>query len=118
MQLHVDGLATGGDLHLLERQADDVGDLADRLPPRGQDVVAPGIVASILVTFTVSFDEFVLAFFLSGNQPTLPVYIWSQIRFPAKLPNVLALGSILLLASVLMLVIAEYFRRRSSGKHF
>ncbi|MEP2028078.1 MAG: ABC transporter permease [Paracoccaceae bacterium] len=76
-------------------------------------IVAPGIVASLLVTFTVSFDEFVLAFFLSGNQPTLPVYIWSQIRFPAKLPNTLALGSLLLLASVFLLVVAEYFRRRS-----
>lgn len=77
-------------------------------------VIAPGIVASILVTFTVSFDEFVLAFFLSGNRPTLPVYIWSQIRFPAKLPNTLALGSLLLLASILLLVVAEYFRRRST----
>ena len=77
-------------------------------------IVAPGIVASLLVTFTVSFDEFVLAFFLSGNQPTLPVYIWSQIRFPAKLPNTLALGSLLLLASVCLLVVAEYFRRRSA----
>lgn len=79
-------------------------------------IVATGIVSSLLVTFTVSFDEFVLAFFLSGNQPTLPVYIWSQIRFPAKLPNTLALGSLLLLASVVLLVIAETFRRRSSGK--
>ncbi len=77
-------------------------------------IVAPGIVASLLVTFTVSFDEFVLAFFLSGNQPTLPVYIWSQIRFPAKLPNTLALGSLLLLASVALLVVAEYFRHRSA----
>ena len=77
-------------------------------------IVAPGIVSSLLVTFTVSFDEFVLAFFLAGNQPTLPVYIWSQIRFPAKLPNTLALGSLLLLASVALLVVAEYFRRRSS----
>ncbi|MCP5087812.1 MAG: ABC transporter permease, partial [Rhodobacteraceae bacterium] len=31
-------------------------------------IVAPGIVSSLLVSFTVSFDEFVLAFFLSGNQ--------------------------------------------------
>lgn len=78
-------------------------------------VVAPGIIASFLVTFTVSLDEFVLAFFLTGNQPTLPVYIWSQIRFPAKLPNVLALGSILLVTSVLLLIVAEYFRQRSSA---
>ncbi|WP_120500740.1 ABC transporter permease [Roseovarius sp. EL26] len=77
-------------------------------------IVSPGIIASLLVTFTVSFDEFVLAFFLSGNQPTLPVYIWSQIRFPAKLPNTLALGSLLLLSSVILLLVAEYFRRRST----
>lgn len=77
-------------------------------------IVAPGIIASLLVTFTVSFDEFVLAFFLSGNQPTLPVYIWSQIRFPAKLPSTLALGSLLLLFSILLLLTAEYFRRRST----
>ena len=77
-------------------------------------MVAPGLIASCLVSFTISLDEFVLAFFLSGNQPTLPVYIWSQVRFPAKLPNTLALGSILLFSSVLLLVAAEYFRRRSS----
>lgn len=77
-------------------------------------IVSPGIIASFLVTFTVSFDEFVLAFFLSGNEPTLPVYIWSQIRFPAKLPNTLALGSLLLLSSVLLLLVAEYFGRRSA----
>lgn len=77
-------------------------------------IVFPGLVSSLLVTFTVSFDEFVLAFFLSGNQPTLPVYIWSQIRFPAKLPNTLALGSLLLLASILLLVVAETVRRRAS----
>ncbi len=77
-------------------------------------IVLPGIVASLLVTFTVSFDEFVLAFFLSGNEPTLPVYIWSQIRFPAKLPNTLALGSVLLFFSILLLLIAEVFRRRST----
>jgi len=76
-------------------------------------IVSPGIIASLLVTFTVSFDEFVLAFFLSGNEPTLPVYIWSQIRFPAKLPNTLALGSLLLAFSILLLLIAEYFRRRA-----
>ncbi|MCP4317448.1 MAG: ABC transporter permease [Hyphomicrobiales bacterium] len=77
-------------------------------------IVSPGIVSSLLVTFTVSFDEFVLAFFLSGSEPTLPVYIWSQIRFPAKLPNTLALGALLLGFSILLLLVAEYFRRRSS----
>lgn len=77
-------------------------------------LIAPGIVASALVTFTVSFDEFVLAFFLAGSEPTLPVYIWSQIRFPAKLPHTLALGTVLIGCSVLLLLVAEVFRRRSA----
>lgn len=79
-------------------------------------VLLPGIISSFLVTFTVSFDEFVLAFFLSGNEPTLPVYIWSQIRFPSKLPTTLALATLLLLASVVLLLVAEWFRHRSEGK--
>ena len=76
-------------------------------------VVAPGIVSSLLITFTISLDEFIIAFFLTGTEPTLPVYIWGQLRFIAKLPNVLALGSLLLLASFLMMWIAEILRRRA-----
>jgi len=72
----------------------------------------PGIVASFLLCFTTSFDEFLLAFFLSGNQPTLPVYIWGQLRLPTQLPNVLALGSCILAASFMLVFISERVRRR------
>lgn len=77
-------------------------------------LILPGIVASLLLTFTVSFDEFILAFFLSGLEPTLPIYMWSQLRFPARLPPVLALGSIILIASFFLVYFAEWFRRRGS----
>ena len=73
----------------------------------------PGIVASLLLTFTLSFDEFILAFFLGGKQATLPLFIWSQLRFPQKLPNVLALGSCILFASTLVIAAAEWFRRQN-----
>ncbi len=79
-------------------------------------VVAPAIVSSLLVTFTISLDEFILAFFLSGTEPTLPVYIWGQLRFAAKLPGVLALGTIMLAASILMLTFAEILRRRAERR--
>jgi spermidine/putrescine transport system permease protein len=79
-------------------------------------VVAPAIVSSLLVTFTISLDEFILAFFLSGTEPTLPVYIWGQLRFAAKLPGVLALGTIMLVASILMLTLAEILRRRAERR--
>ncbi len=79
-------------------------------------VVAPAIVSSLLVTFTISLDEFILAFFLSGTEPTLPVYIWGQLRFAAKLPGVLALGSLMILASVALLTVAEVLRRRAERR--
>lgn len=74
-------------------------------------ISAPGIVSSLLLTFTLSFDEFVLAFFLSSTEVTLPVYIWSQLRFPERLPVVLALGSLILLASFVLVTLGELFRR-------
>ncbi|MCB0056926.1 MAG: ABC transporter permease [Caldilineaceae bacterium] len=79
-------------------------------------MLMPSIISSLLVTFTISLDEFILAFFLSGTEPTLPVYIWGQLRFAAKLPNVLALGSILIAASLVMLTMAEIIRRRAEAR--
>ncbi len=72
----------------------------------------PGIIASLLLTFTISFDEFLLAFFLTGDASTLPIYIWSQLRFPAKLPAVLALGSVILVVTFGIVTIAERLRRQ------
>ena len=72
----------------------------------------PGIVSSLLLTFTESLDEFVIAFFLAGNESTLPLFIWSQLRFPNKLPGVLALGSCILLLSIVIVIVAEMIRRR------
>lgn len=75
-------------------------------------LVTPGIIASLLICFIISLDEFIIAFFLSGNEPTLPVYLWSQLRFPARLPVVMALGALLVTLSILLLIAAEALRRR------
>ncbi len=75
-------------------------------------LVMPGIIASLLISFTVSLDEFIIAFFLAGTEVTLPVYIWSLVRFPARLPSVMALGTLLLAASLALLITAELVRRR------
>lgn len=79
-------------------------------------LVMPGLVSSLLIAFTISLDEFIIAFFLTGTEPTLPVYLWSQLRFPQKLPVIMALGTLLVLASVLLLTIAEYVRRRGAAR--
>lgn len=75
-------------------------------------LITPGIIASLLISFTISLDEFIIAFFLTGAEPTLPVYIWSQLRFPQKLPVVMALGTLLVAASIVLLSAAEIMRRR------
>jgi len=79
-------------------------------------LVTPGIIASMLICFIISLDEFIIAFFLSGNEPTLPVYLWGQLRFPARLPVVMALGTILVALSITLLLIANYFRRRGLAR--
>ena len=78
-------------------------------------LVLPGIVASLLLTFTESFDEFILAFFLGGNETTLPLFIWSQLRFPTRLPMVLALGACILMASFVIVAFAEWVRRQGAA---
>ena len=75
-------------------------------------LLTPAIVSALLISFTISLDEFIIAFFLSGTDPTLPVYLWSQLRFPARIPVVMALGTILVLLSILLIVVAELYRRR------
>jgi len=74
-------------------------------------VVFPGVVASLLLTFTISFDEFIMAFFLTGTDPTLPMYIWGQLRFPQEFPSVLALSSLILFVSFLLVFVAQYIGR-------
>ncbi|MCC6919377.1 MAG: ABC transporter permease [Alphaproteobacteria bacterium] len=74
-------------------------------------LIAPAIVSSLLLTFIVSFDEFLLAFFLQGDQITLPLYIWGQLRFPSNFPPVLALGTCILLVSIVLVVFAEWLRQ-------
>ena len=79
-------------------------------------LVMPGIISSFLISFTISLDEFIIAFFLAGNEPTLPTYIFSQLRFPKQIPMIMALGTMLVLASILLLTVAEYVRRRGVAR--
>jgi spermidine/putrescine transport system permease protein len=77
-------------------------------------LAAPGVISSLLLCFIISFDEFVIAFFLTGTETTLPVFLFSQLRFPNRLPGTLALGSLILIGSALLVVLAEVLRRRGA----
>jgi spermidine/putrescine transport system permease protein len=77
-------------------------------------LAAPAIASSFMLSFLTSFDEFIVAFFLSGKEPTLPLFVWGQLRFPKALPSVMALGSVILLASIVIATAAEIIRRRGA----
>jgi spermidine/putrescine transport system permease protein len=74
-------------------------------------LILPGVGAAFLLSFTTSFDEFLYALFLGGNHITLPVFMYTQTRFPQTLPTVLALGSCIFIGTAILLGTAEWLRR-------
>ncbi len=74
-------------------------------------IIAPAIIAAWLTAFTISFDEFALALFLAGTEPTFPVYLYSQLRFANRLPIMIALAVLLMIGTLTLVFIAERIRR-------
>ena len=65
-------------------------------------IIMPGVIAGALFAFTLSLDEFVVTLFTIGSQSTLPMYIFSQVKFGVT-PKVNALATLLLLGSITLL---------------
>ena len=65
-----------------------------------------GIAGAWLLAFTFSFDEFIIAWFVSGFQPTLPVAIYNTMAFNLD-PSLNAIGTIIFAISGLLLVGVE-----------
>ncbi len=75
-------------------------------------LLAPALVSSFLIAFTISFDEFAIASFLApAGTPTYPVFLYAGSRTPALLPEVIAVGALVIVLSIVIVVAAEGFRR-------
>jgi len=72
---------------------------------------APAILSAFLSSFTTSFDEFAVSFFLIGSESTLPIYLYSQLRFPSRLPLIVTLAAIIMVASMALVIFSEWLRR-------
>ncbi len=73
--------------------------------------LAPGVVAGALLAFTLSLDEFVIAFFTAGpTTQTLPIAIYSMVRFGVT-PEINALATMLLFLSVFAVIGAQRLTR-------
>jgi spermidine/putrescine transport system permease protein len=74
-------------------------------------LILPAVLSAFLIAFTTSFDEYAVASFLVGTQPTFPIYLYSALRFPSQLPQVIAVAVVVLCASLTIVVGAEVGRR-------
>jgi spermidine/putrescine transport system permease protein len=67
--------------------------------------IRTALVASALLTFTLSFDEVPVTFFLTGTQNTLPMHIWSMLR-EGVTPEINAIATITVAVSIVILIVA------------
>jgi spermidine/putrescine transport system permease protein len=79
----------------------------------------PAILAAALIVFALSFDDFVLSFFTTGETPQpLPVRIYSALRFGIS-PTINAVGTVMMVVSAGLILLAvllpRLLGRRESG---
>ena len=75
-------------------------------------LIRPGVITGALFAFITSFDEIVIAIFLSGSRAiTLPRRMWSSIREEID-PTIAAVSSILIITSIVLLLCLTALRRR------
>jgi ABC-type spermidine/putrescine transport system permease subunit II len=90
----------------LERAASDLGaNTFRRLRYVVLPLIMPAVFAGALFAFTLSLDEFIITLFLIGAHNTLPIYIYTQVKFGIT-PEVNALATLLLAASLCLIALA------------
>lgn len=78
--------------------------------------ILPGVLAGALIAFTLSFDEFIIAFFTAGPRVvTFPIRIYSMIRFGVT-PVVNAVATLILALSVTLVLLALRLARREAHR--
>lgn len=105
----------GSHQEVLERAARDLGASEFRVLTRVTvPLLWPALFASFCLCFTFSWDEFIIAFFLSGFDVTLPVAIWEMMRAGIN-PKVNAAGTVVFLLSLALVLVGELilFGRRN-----
>lgn len=78
-------------------------------------MLAPSLAAAFFLSFTFSWDEFIIAFLLTRFDVTLPVEIWSMLRSGLN-PRTNAIGSLVFLVSVALVLAMELVVLRRRGR--
>lgn len=72
---------------------------------------APAILASLFITAAVSFDEYMIAWFVSGLNETLPVRVLAMLQGQVS-PRINAVGSLVFAVSALLVILAQLLTKR------
>jgi spermidine/putrescine transport system permease protein len=73
-------------------------------------LMVPALISAALISYTISFDEVVVASFIAGDTTTFPLYLYSQLRLPENLPQVIAVAVVVMAVSVIVVVASEVGR--------
>jgi len=80
-------------------------------------LIRPGVISGALFAFVTSFDEVVVVLFMAGpEQRTIPRQMFSGLREQIS-PTILAVATLLVLVSALLLLTIEYLRSRAERIH-
>jgi spermidine/putrescine transport system permease protein len=75
-------------------------------------LILPATFSALLIAITTSFDEYAVASFVVGTRITFPIYLYAALRFPTRLPEVIAVAVVVISVSLVVVIGAEVGRRR------
>lgn len=78
-------------------------------------LLLPSIIAGGLMAFTFSLEDYIITSFVAGPYSTLPIYVFASIRRGVT-PEINAIGTVILVASFTLLIVAQWLMRRSARK--
>jgi len=73
-------------------------------------LIRPSIIGAMMLTFGLSFDEFLVTFFIIGKKNTLPIVIWGMLRRGVS-PTINAISTMVLIISMTIIVIANRYAK-------
>ena len=74
-------------------------------------LVLPGIVGAAMLSFSLSFDDFIITNLNAGNTTTFPMYVWGVSRKTVPM-QINVIGTVMLIVSITIVLIGELNNRR------
>lgn len=79
-------------------------------------MIRSAVIGGALLGFTLSVDEVIVTLFLTGTEPTLPVYVWNQMRFGFT-PSINAIFTLIGFGSLVLILLGIGIMNRGRDKN-